>query len=89
MPVFIAKYNESKRDGYGTFGAEQMDLIGTIKVPKNLSLLAERLPASQYETDKKAAAVIPNVYDHSRLGEIREEEEIVVKPKHVSQLDRY
>lgn len=48
MPVFIAKYNESKRSS-GIFGEENKDLIGTIKVPKNLSLLTERLPASQYE----------------------------------------
>lgn len=48
MPVFIAKYNESKRSS-GVFGEENKDLIGTIKVPKNLSLLTERLPASQYE----------------------------------------
>jgi hypothetical protein len=46
MPVFIAKYNESKRDGQGLFGEESKELIGTIRVPKNLSLLAERLPAS-------------------------------------------
>lgn len=85
MPVFIAKYNESKRDGYGSFGSESLDLIGTIKVPKNLSLLAERLPASQYETDKRA---IPKSVDHTRLGEITEEEEII-KPKHITQLDRY
>jgi hypothetical protein len=63
MPVFIAKYNESKRDGQGLFGEESKELIGTIRVPKNLSLLAERLPASQYETDKKALAK-----DNSGLG---------------------
>ena len=54
MPVFIAKYNESKRESSGGFGQEPADLIGTIKVPRNLSLLTERLPASQYETDKQA-----------------------------------
>ena len=50
MPVFIAKYNEHQRTvGGGIFGEENKELIGTIKVPKNLSLLTERLPASQYE----------------------------------------
>ena len=49
MPVFIAKYNESR----GSFGNENPELIGTIKVPRNLSLLTDRLPASQYETDEK------------------------------------
>ena len=52
MPVFIAKYNESR----GSFGNENPDLIGTIKVPRNLSLLTDRLPASQYETDEKPAS---------------------------------
>ena len=44
MPVFIAKYNESL--GSGAFGEEAPELIGTIKVPRNLSLLSDRLPAS-------------------------------------------
>lgn len=52
-------------------------------MPKNLSLLAERLPASQYETDKR---VINKLVDHTRLGEITEEEEII-KPKLM--LERY
>ena len=47
MPVFIAKYNEKRSNG--NFGEENKELIGTIRVPKNLSLLTERLPASQYE----------------------------------------
>ena len=48
MPVFIAKYNERAQRS-GVFGEESKELMGTIKVPKNLSLLTERLPASQYE----------------------------------------
>ena len=48
MPVFIAKYNERAHKS-GVFGEESKELIGTIKVPKNLSLLTERLPASQYD----------------------------------------
>ena len=52
MPVFIAKYNESLSNP-GGFGNENPDLIGTIKVPRNLSLLGDRLPASQYESDAK------------------------------------
>jgi hypothetical protein len=70
MPVFIAKYNESV---HGSFGQESKDLIGTIKVPINLSQLAERLPASQYETDKKV--VVQNAVDQSKLGMIKEEDE--------------
>lgn len=53
MPVFIAKYNESKRRS-AAFGDEPAELIGTIKVPRNLSLLTERLPASQYESEIQA-----------------------------------
>ena len=48
-------------------------MIGTIKVPINLSQLAERLPASQYETDKKV--VVQNAVDQSKLGMIKEEDE--------------
>lgn len=28
------------------------DLLNTIKIPRNMSLLKQKLPASQYETDK-------------------------------------
>lgn len=44
MPVFMAKYTEHM-DSLG----DNQALLGTIKVPKNLSLLAERLPKAQYE----------------------------------------
>ena len=47
MPVFIAKHNENQN----TFGDDPKELIGTIRVPRNLSLLTERLPASQYELE--------------------------------------
>ena len=48
MPVFIAKYNEHKSD---LQNSENMadPLLGTIKVPKNLNLLGERLPKAQYD----------------------------------------
>jgi len=51
MPVFIAKYNEHQyaQGNNGVLGEESKELIGTIKVPKNLSLLTNVLPASQYE----------------------------------------
>lgn len=55
MPVFIAKYNES-----GQYGEENKELIGTIKVPKNLSLLANVLPESQYEQELPASPVMVN-----------------------------
>jgi len=77
MPVFIAKYNENKHTSpQGSFGEESRELIGTIRVPKNLSLLAERLPASQYETDKRVGMKV----DSAGLGQIIEEEEYVKKP---------
>jgi hypothetical protein len=40
MPAFIEKYKDNKED---TLKAAH-GLLGTIKVPKNLSLLTERLP---------------------------------------------
>ena len=52
MPVFIAKYNEQMNMGAGQLGSEPKELIGTIKLPKNLALLKDRLPASQYDEDK-------------------------------------
>ena len=43
MPVFIAKYNENKEEiDSSALGAQ--GLLGTIKVPRNLSLLTDRLP---------------------------------------------
>ena len=52
MPVFIAKHNERPPGEI----YDNPDLLNTIKVPKNLSLLTERLPKSNYESDKKVAA---------------------------------
>jgi hypothetical protein len=46
MPVFIAKYNEIRESKYQDF--EQDLMLGTIRVPKNLRLLSERLPKSNY-----------------------------------------
>lgn len=54
MPVCIAKYNESRQDvNLEQEQGDGMDLLGTIRVPRNLSLLTERLPKSQYDDDKK------------------------------------
>ena len=57
MPVFIAKYNEIREDKAKEFDDEQggleLNLLGTIKVPKNLRLLTERLPKSNFEKPKK------------------------------------
>jgi len=47
MPVFIAKYNED-RDEFEN-SAVGTELLGTIRVPKNLSLLTERLPKANYD----------------------------------------
>jgi hypothetical protein len=57
MPVFIAKYNEIREEKAKEFEddptAADINLLGTIKVPKNLRLLAERLPKSNYGEKKK------------------------------------
>lgn len=55
MPVFIARYNEIREEKVKDYHEteEQLldgydDLLGTIKVPRNLKLLSERLPKSNY-----------------------------------------
>ena len=58
MPVFIAKHNEIRESKGKDFddddqGAQGMDLLGTIKVPKNLRLLTERLPKSNFNQKVK------------------------------------
>lgn len=55
MPVFIAKYNEIREEKAKEFEEEPSmndNLLGTIKVPKNLRLLSERLPKSNYGENK-------------------------------------
>lgn len=56
MPVFIAKYNEIREDKAKEFDDEQggtdINMLGTIKIPKNLRLLTERLPKSNYANEK-------------------------------------
>lgn len=47
MPVFIAKWNEHKEvfaEANLSHEEAQENLLGTIRVPKNMSLLGERLP---------------------------------------------
>ena len=56
MPVFIAKYNDIREEKAKDFGEEASlydNLLGTIKVPKNLRLLSERLPKSNYGVKPK------------------------------------
>lgn len=58
MPVFVAKYNEIRENKAKDFEEEDLMnggdmLLGTIKVPKNLRLLSERLPKSNYERKAK------------------------------------
>jgi hypothetical protein len=58
MPVFIAKYNEIREEKAKEFdedelAGEELMLLGTIRVPKNLRLLSERLPKSNYGNKTK------------------------------------
>lgn len=53
MPVFIAKHNEviAEKLKSAEFESEESPInpmLGTIRVPKNLRLLSERLPKSNY-----------------------------------------
>lgn len=43
MPVFKAKWSENADEFQST------NLLGTIRIPNNLSLLTDRLPKAQYE----------------------------------------
>ena len=58
MPVFIARYNEIREEKAKDFDEDEIynvevaDLLGTIKVPRNLKLLSERLPKSNYGNKK-------------------------------------
>ena len=74
MPVFIAKYNEH-RDNFSNDLGDPSALLGTIKIPRNLSLLTERLPKAQYESDKKQEE--EQKFAINRLQVIREEEDAV------------
>jgi len=49
MPVF----HKRKIDIQVSDESSEDELLGTIRVPKNLTLLTERLPTSQYESNKR------------------------------------
>lgn len=61
MPVFIAKYNEGKmkhkpeveKAEEEELALGEMNLLGTIRVPKNMRLLTERLPKSNFDSGKE------------------------------------
>jgi len=65
MPVFIAKYNEKKSVEEHSSIESSADLLGTIRVPRNLSLLTDRLPKANYETEKKARGDLVTVAEES------------------------
>jgi hypothetical protein len=63
MPVFVAKYNEIREEKVKDYHeAEQSlsdgydDLLGTIKVPRNLKLLSERLPKSNFNQKRSKSS---------------------------------
>ena len=68
MPVFIAKYNDIREEKANLFEEEPSmndNLLGTIKVPKNLRLLSERLPKSNYGIKTKKEKKENDVSNHS------------------------
>jgi hypothetical protein len=65
MPVFIAKYNEKKSVDEHESLESSADLLGTIRVPRNLSLLTDRLPKANYETEKKQRVDLNTVAEES------------------------
>ena len=57
MPVFTAKHNELKNlehiDEQGQMsGLEGINMLGTIRLPANLKFITDRLPESNYDSDK-------------------------------------
>jgi hypothetical protein len=61
MPVFVARYNEIREEKVKDYHETESqlvdgydDLLGTIKVPRNLKLLSERLPKSNYSQPKRS-----------------------------------
>jgi hypothetical protein len=49
MPVFMAKHNELKLQEQG----QEVNMLGTIKMPMNIKQIHENLPGSNYDTDKQ------------------------------------
>ena len=52
QPVFLAKYNENRAEIDAQIG-----LLGTIKMPRDLSLLGGRLPKAQYSDAEPTAKI--------------------------------
>lgn len=58
MPVFVAKHNELKLQEQGQSADSEdpynktFEMLGTIKLPNNMSLIQNNLPMSQYASDK-------------------------------------
>lgn len=70
MPVFVAKYNEIRETKAKDFEDDDLygdQLLGTIKVPKNLKLLSERLPKSNYDKKPKQDSK-SEIADQDRAG---------------------
>ena len=55
MPVFIAKYNEHREEIEAGLG-EGTNLLGTIKIPRNLSHLTAALPKAQYDKEDEPSS---------------------------------
>lgn len=68
MPVFIGKYNEIRQEKAKVFDDDTTpieDLLGTIKVPRNLKLLAGVLPKSNYGKKKNRSESIKDLSTES------------------------
>lgn len=60
LPVFTAKYNELKQSeseqGQSAGFPEGVNMLGTIRLPRNLKLLGDTLPESNYDSDREMVA---------------------------------
>ena len=85
MPVFTAKHNELKlqEQGQSADSLGKIDMLGTIKLPKNMKLISGNLPESNYDSDrekkqkktKKEVDLTHKIRPESMLDEIAEDKE--------------
>ena len=62
------------------------DLLNTIKIPRNMSLLQQKLPASQYESDKvEEAAPEEEIYEEDFENiEPKVQEKVIIQTKSIT-----
>lgn len=66
--LFVAKHNELKLQEQGLeAGGQTLEMLGTIRVPQNMSLLKSNLPEKNYQSDKEKEEAIRRQSAERRL----------------------